>query len=212
MEPGSPYSPAMNPHAQLTPDDSSTRVTPTLDSWLGAAARGDEAAFSKIYQATSSRVFGLALKILRDRAAAEDVTCEVFTQLWRKSADFDPVKGSSVSWILTMARTRAIDRLRSADRLAAREDTLETAWEIQSPGADPEQQNLSEERAKFVRKALAALPAEQREAITVSFFGGLSHSETAEALGAPLGTVKTRIRAGLSALRRELAGSEGTLA
>lgn len=202
----------MTLQTQSTPDDASTRVTPTLDSWLGAAARGDEAAFSKVYQATSSRVFGLALKILRDRAAAEDVTCEVFTQLWRKSADFDPVKGSSVSWILTMARTRAIDRLRSVDRLAAREDTLETAWGIQAPGADPEQQNLGEERAKFVRRALAALPAEQREAITVSFFGGLSHSETAEALGAPLGTVKTRIRAGLSALRRELAGSEGTLA
>jgi RNA polymerase sigma-70 factor (ECF subfamily) len=202
----------MNPQTQLTPDDPSSRVTPTLDSWLGAAARGDEAAFSKVYQATSSRVFGLALKILRDRAAAEDVTCEVFTQLWRKSGDFDPVKGSSVSWILTMARTRAIDRLRSADRLAAREETLETAWEIHSPDAGPEQLNLDEERARFVRKALAALPAEQREAITVSFFGGLSHSETAEALGAPLGTVKTRIRAGLSALRRELAGSEGTLA
>jgi RNA polymerase sigma-70 factor (ECF subfamily) len=202
----------MNPHAQSVPDDASTRVTPTLDSWLRAAARGDEAAFSKIYQATSSRVFGLALKILRDRAAAEDVTCEVFTQLWRKSADFDPVKGSSVSWILTMARTRAIDRLRSAGRLASREGAIDAAWEVQAPGADPEQQNLDEERAKFVRKALAALPAEQREAITVSFFGGLSHSETAEALGAPLGTVKTRIRAGLSGLRRELAGSEGTLA
>lgn len=202
----------MIPHSQPMSQDDSPGTTPSLDLWLAATKRGDESAFSKLYQATSGRVFGLALKVLRDRAAAEDVTCEVFTQLWLKAADFDPIKGSAIAWILTMARTRAIDRLRSSDRIARREEVLDTNWELPFGGPSPEQKNIDDERAALVRRALASLPAEQREAVTVSFFGGLSHSETAEALGAPLGTVKTRIRAGLSALRRELAANEGTLA
>lgn len=183
-----------------------------LEGCLAASARGDDAAFAQVYRATSSRVFGLVLRILRDRAAAEDVTCEVYTQLWRKSAEFDPLRGTAIAWILTMARTRAIDRLRGEDRIRLRETALEAATELPHGGGDPHHQLIEEQRAVTVRQAVASLPTEQREAILLAYFGGLSHSEAAEALGAPLGTVKTRIRTALATLRRALAGSEGTLA
>jgi RNA polymerase sigma-70 factor (ECF subfamily) len=195
-------------HSEL----SAPSPVPGLEGLLARAAQGEEAAFAQFYQATSPRVFGLALRILRERSAAEDITCEVFTQVWQKAREFDPYRGTAIAWLLTMARTRAIDRLRQVRRVDAKQDVLETALEVRAETATPEQNTLIDERAVRVRTALAKLPAEQREAISISFFGGLSHSETAETLGAPLGTVKTRIRAGLAALRRELAGTQGTQA
>lgn len=185
------------------------RPEPNLDNLVTAAARGDESALATLYRLTSGRVLGLALKILRDRAAAEDTVCEVFTQIWQKAKEFDPYRGTAIAWILTMTRTRAIDRLRVIDRTSGREDWLDTTWDLKFAGPDPEQQTVEQERAQQVRHAIAALPAEQREAIMVSFYGGLSHSETAEALGAPLGTIKTRIRTGLASLRHTLASAEG---
>jgi RNA polymerase sigma-70 factor (ECF subfamily) len=202
----------MSMRSQSHSELSAPSPVPGLEGLLARAAHGEEAAFAQFYQATSPRVFGLALRILRERSAAEDITCEVFTQVWQKVREFDPYRGTAIAWLLTMARTRAIDRLRQDRRVDSKQDVLETALEVWAETATPEQNTLIDERAVRVRTALAKLPAEQREAISISFFGGLSHSETAETLGAPLGTVKTRIRAGLAALRRELAGTQGTQA
>jgi RNA polymerase sigma-70 factor (ECF subfamily) len=165
---------------------------------------GDEQALELFYDATSARVFGLALQILRDRAAAEDATLEVFTQVWKQAGRYDPSKGGPLGWLLMLARTRAIDLMRSRGRTASREESLQAAISIADGSSGPEATTIEQEDAARVRSALAKLPIEQREALLAAYFAGMSHSEVAKALGQPLGTVKTRIRAGLQQLRRLL--------
>ncbi len=182
-----------------------------LGVWLTDAARGDERALGALYDATSRRVYGLALQILRDPALAEEATLDVFTQVWRRAGGYDATRGTPLAYLLTLARTRAIDLLRARSRRAAREDELPAEFAVADPGPDPFAERHDAERADMVRRAVSALPTEQRRAIEAAYFGGLSHSEAAAALGAPLGTVKTRIRDGLTSLRRALnAPHEGT--
>lgn len=128
----------------------------------------------------------------------------MFAQVWREAARYDPARGSVTSWLLAIARTRAIDSLRSRRRLREVEQPLEGAPEPAVENRDPEASAVERGRAARARRALGRLPAEQRRAIEIAFFDGLSHTEAAAALGAPLGTVKTRIRAGLGTLRRLL--------
>ncbi len=168
-------------------------------------AGGDERALSRIYDATSSRVYGLALHILRDAEAAEEATLDAYTQVWRSAASYDAGRGSVIAWILTLARTRSIDLLRSRMRRMDVEASLDSVVDLPDPGPSPEETSVDILNSRKLRVALSALSREQRTAIEAAYFGGLSHSEVALALGQPLGTVKTRIRDGLTTLRRMMA-------
>jgi len=186
----------------------------TLESLLARAAAGDESALRALHDRTCRRVFGLALAVVRDRSLAEEVALEVFVQVWRQAGRFDPSQGSALAWLGTLARTRAIDAWRARQRQAARQAPLDlqTADGLVCEAPGPEQRGQESERAARLRLALAALPREQRRALDAAYFSGLTHTEIAAALGLPLGTVKTRIRAGLTALRVALADTEGQAA
>ena len=172
---------------------------------LDRAAGGDDAALAQLYDETSPRVFGLTLGILRERGAAEEATLETYSSVWSHAASYDPEKSSPMTWILTIARSKAIDLLRSRARRGEKHRALEAWASLDEPPPSPEAETVQAERCVRVRAALASLPRGQRVAIETAYFAGLSHSEVAEALGEPLGTVKSRIRMGLSSLRRALA-------
>jgi RNA polymerase sigma-70 factor (ECF subfamily) len=172
---------------------------------VGRVARGDAEALSLLYDRHRGVVFGLALRILRDRAEAEEVLTDVFFQAWRSAAGFEPLRGSVAGWLVTLCRSRAIDRLRARGRRGSAAETL-MQQETFPPAAiaSPEQAVFLEERRRRVADALGHLTPEQRTALELAYYGGHSHAEIAEKLGAPLGTVKTRIRQGLLALRERL--------
>jgi RNA polymerase sigma-70 factor (ECF subfamily) len=183
-----------------------------LRAFVAELSTGDEAALGSIYDATCRRVFGLALRIVRDRLAAEEVVHEVYAQVWRQADRYDAAKGTVATWLLTLTRSRAIDVLRTRERLQGRFESLPDSLELCDSSPDPEQRSEERERAPSVRQALKRLPREQRQVLEAAFFDGLSHSEVARALGAPLGTVKTRIRTGLEAIRRALEPAKEGLA
>lgn len=190
-------------------DDASTGAAGELAALLSRAAEGDEAAFARVYESTCRRVFGLALRILRDPSAAEEAALDAYVSVWRHARSYDPRRGDPLTWMLTIARSKAIDRLRArARRGRHRSDLdLETALglhEAADPGPGPEAASVQAERCLRVRQALERLPRRQRDAIERAYFGGLSHSEVARDLGEPLGTVKSRIRVGLRSLQRVL--------
>ena len=177
--------------------------TPDVE-WLHAIARGDERALASLYDQYARILFGLILRILNDREEAEDVLQEVFLQVWRRAKDFDEARGRPFTWLVTLARSRAIDRLRSLNsrQRAATEAAREVSEEISDAAADAQKS----EQGEIVRRALAELPEEQRRALLLAYYEGLSQSEIAVRLGTPLGTVKTRMRSGLMKLR-ELLGA-----
>jgi RNA polymerase sigma-70 factor (ECF subfamily) len=176
-----------------------------LVALIGRMAAGDESALVALYDGTAPQVFGLALRILGDRSAAEEVTGDAYLQAWRQATRFDRSRGTPFAWLLTIVRTRAIDRRRSAGGRAA--------VELPEPEtATPETPDVAlevESRRRLVRAALAGLRPEQREAVELAYFGGLSHGEIAARLDVPLGTVKTRLRLGMGHLRATLAAGEG---
>lgn len=175
-----------------------------LAALLGGVARGDQSALAHLYEQTSSLVYGLASRILGDPFAAEDVTIEVYTQIFRRASTYDRGRGTPLAWLLMLARSRAIDRLRADAQRRQREQPLEMAAEARSPAADPEEVSAAAEMRRLVRAALAALTLEQRQVIEIAYYSGLSHSEIAARVGQPLGTVKTRIRTGMILLRDHL--------
>lgn len=187
----------------------STTHDPEPADLIARCARGDQAALARLYDATAAMVNGLALRILGDRGGAEEITGDVYLQVWRSAASYDARRGSPVAWLLTIARTRAIDRLRAtaSDRRQTAPLELGLAASTSEPG--PEEASSLAQRGRRVRAALERLSREQREAIELAFFAGLSHAEIAQALGAPLGTVKTRIRLGMGRLRDLLAARGG---
>lgn len=172
-------------------------------------ASGDEGAVGELYDATSRPVFGLALRILNDPSAAEEVTLEVYTQVWRQASAYDPRRGTPSAWLLTIARSRAIDRFRSTEQTRRRADTLDVVESAPATGSGPEANAADAERRIHVRNALESLPAEQRDVIELAYFGGLSHTEISARLGQPLGTVKTRTRLAMMRLRDALKHLEG---
>lgn len=174
---------------------------------IEAMRRGDRAAFAALYDRTRTLVYGLALRILRDSADAEEITVDVYAQLWRNAVRFDPRRGGLRAQLVTMTRSRSIERLRSGahrQRLRETSEPLENAMNSAS-AVSPEKQVLVSERQESVRAALAALPNDQRRALELAFFEGLTHSELAAHLGLPLGTVKSHIRSGMIRLRKQLA-------
>jgi RNA polymerase sigma-70 factor (ECF subfamily) len=176
---------------------------------IAGIARGDREAFGRFYDAYAPTAFGLIRRVLRDPHAAEEVLQEVFWQVWRDAPQYDARRGSPVAWLLMRAKTRAIDKLRSARRrertfvmpvdeaIARRDEPL-----AENPGVAAESRGL-------VETALAKLPDAQRRVVELAFFEGLTQTEIAARLGEPLGTVKTRARLALDRLREALRGDRG---
>ena len=172
---------------------------------LARIAVGDQSALAELYDVSSAKVFGLAMKILGDHAAAEETTLDVYTQVWRRISTYDVERGTPGSWLMTLAKNRAIDRFRSSYLERGRHVPLEQAAELPGHEDTPEQYSAGLERQRFVQEALASLSVEQRQAIALAYYWGLSQSEIADQLKLPLGTVKTRVRLGLIKLREVLA-------
>ena len=170
---------------------------------LAAVSRGDEQALAVIYDRYRLILFGLILRILHDRQEAEDVLQETFLQVWRRARDFDATRGRAFTWLVTIGRSRALDRLRA---LGSRARTAEemAAHSAQDQAGDAAEEAARSEQGKIVRQALEELPEEQKRTLFLAYFEGLTQSEIAVRLGDPLGTVKTRMRAALMKLREVL--------
>jgi RNA polymerase sigma-70 factor (ECF subfamily) len=176
---------------------------PSPEELLAASARGDEQAFAKLYDLTSARVYGMVLRVVRDAAQSAEVTQDVYLEVWRQSARFDSSKGAVLPWLLMIAHRRAVDRVRAAQSAIVRDDKYAVLTEERPFDSVSEQVQTSLE-AQRVRKVLNELTAAQREAVSLAYFGGYTHSEVSELLKIPLGTVKTRIRDGLIRMRDAL--------
>jgi RNA polymerase sigma-70 factor (ECF subfamily) len=181
--------------------------TEELRLLLKRVSAGDRGAFLALYDRYASRVYGLALHMLRDKMSAEEVAQETFLKLWTRADSFHPDKGSFPIWLLTIARRTALDRIRLESRRPA---IAEPPDEYGDWNHLPHPDSISEEaRWGSVRLALEALPAEQQAVISLSFYFGLSQSQISEHLGIPLGTVKTRMRLGMEKLRDALGARDG---
>lgn len=183
-------------------EDDSERVDHVGDLLVDIST-GDPDAFATLYDMLAPRVFGLILRVLVDRSQSEEVLQEVFLEVWQSAARFAPNRGQGRAWVLTIAHRRAVDRVRSAQASVDRDmrigfRDLDVAFD-----GVAEQAELRIE-GRRVAQAVAALPEVQREALTLAYFGGYSQSEIAAMVGAPLGTIKTRMRDGLSRLRTEM--------
>jgi RNA polymerase sigma-70 factor (ECF subfamily) len=175
-------------------------------SLLHAVARGDQPAFSQLYDRMQPRVLGLAMRILRDIGHAEEVTQEVFLEVWQLADHFDAEKGSATSWILRKTHSRSIDRVRSSQSRRARDQRIGVR-DLLEPHHDVLDLVALKINSEKVGKALGTLPDAQREAVALAHLGGYSHSEVSQILQVPIGTVKTRIRAGIDRLRVEMAAA-----
>lgn len=173
---------------------------PAAEDLLVAVARGSEPAFEQLYAVIAGPVFGMVRQVVRDVAQSEEVTQEVLVELWRTAARYDPARGSALTWALTMAHRRAVDRVRSSQARTARDERV---------GAMSAQRDYDEvteavigrlERAQ-IRRCLSALTDLQRESVMLAYYGGRTYPEVAALLDTPLGTVKTRMRDGLIRLR-----------
>ncbi len=171
-----------------------------LAGLLGQAALGDQVAFAEFYDATSARAYGLALRVVRNPAHAEEVTQEAYLDAWRSSARYDAQRGSAAGWLLTIVHRKAVDRVRSVEAATARDET----WNRETTPIDHDQTAEAAHAsldATRVRNAVATLTDVQRQAVELTYFGGYTHTEVARLLDVPLGTAKTRIRDGLIRLR-----------
>jgi len=187
------------PRPVSVPDAAAGRPESSEDLLL-RVARGDEDAFSQLYDRVAPTVWGVARRVLRDSALAEDVTQEVLVEVWRKASRFDPQRGSALAWVTTLAHRRAVDRVRS-EHATARREQLVSDRSVPAPYDEvSEQVGLQLERQQ-VRRCINALTALQRESVLLAFYRGYTYPEVATLLDVPLGTVKTRMRDGLIRLR-----------
>ena len=182
------------------PEGSGAVASPDLAELLKLSGRGDEAAFAQLYDATAARAFGLAVRVVRDPAQAEEVTQEAFLEIWRTASRFDKERGSAVSWILTLVHRKSVDRVRSAEASTRRDTTYHQSDVTVEHDSTAEAAQASME-ARRVRQALGSLTEVQRQALELAYFKGYTHTEVATMLDLPLGTAKTRIRDGLIRLR-----------
>ena len=177
---------------------------PELATLMAGIASGEQRALERFYRLTLGKVFGLALRIVRCRATAEEVAEDVYVQVWHSAALYDPQRGSPMAWLLTICRSRAIDTLRRADKAILDPDPTERVDAInqQLPGLQDLLQATQEHTA--LHAALATLRPEQRQMLALAFFRGLTYNEIAAAAKMPLGTVKSHIRRALATLRGTL--------
>ena len=166
-------------------------------------AAGDRDAVAELYDRHAARVMGLAIRIVRNSSDAEDVVQEVFSQAWRTAPNYQPARGTVAGWLLMMARTRAIDRLRSRQTRRDSGDAPDLDG-LPADVAPVSEQLIASQQAARVREAMMTLPVEQRTALELAYFEGLTQTEIAERTQTPLGTVKTRIRTALTSLRRSV--------
>jgi RNA polymerase sigma-70 factor (ECF subfamily) len=163
--------------------------------------RGDADALGTIYDRYGGLVYTLGVRILRDRSEAEELVSDVFLEIWRRAKRYDPARGAPMTYLVTLARSRAIDRQRSASFQARGKTSASGNQNTASTAADPTAIAILGENARQVRAALAQLDPVYRQAVEMAFFDGLTHNQIAEKLAKPLGTVKTYIRQGLIRLR-----------
>ena len=177
---------------------------------IRAIAVGDQVALHSLYERTHRIVFTLIARITNNPETAEELTVDVFYDVWRKASSYDPANGSVVGWIMNQARSRAIDRLRFEHRKKRVSSYGETRL-VRTASNDPHQTCELEEQGRLLRAALGLLTPEERRAIETAFFLELTYDEAATRLNQPIGTIKTRIRSGLGKLRQALAGTLKTL-
>lgn len=176
-----------------------------MNELIMRAAAGDQQAFSTLYDEVAPRVHGLIVRVVVDRAQADEVTQEVFLETWRKAHAFDPARGSGLSWLLSIAHRRAVDRVRSSSAARTRDENF-GARASDPPFDSTAEHVMARHDADAVHAALGTLSDVQREALEMAYFGGCTHTEVAAALDIPLGTAKARIRDGLRRLRDEIGG------
>jgi RNA polymerase sigma-70 factor (ECF subfamily) len=188
----------------------SKAVVPEQDwaALVRSIAAGDQLALHALYERAHRMVFTLAMRITANREAAEELTIDVFHDVWRRAAGYDAANGTVLGWIMNQARSRAIDRLRFESR-KKRSNDGDMQQQQPEPAADPSDVLELREQSELLRSALVVLTPAERQAIETTFFAGLTHAEAAARLNLPLGTIKTRIRSGLHKLRQALAAQAG---
>ena len=185
------------------------KVSKTENDWIAlvqSIAVGDQLALHSLYEQTYRLVFTLILRITKNRETAEELTIDVFHEVWRRAPAYDPANGSVIGWIMNQARSRAIDRLRFEHR-EKRTTTLGSQGPATDTATDPERALEMEEQNRLLRTTLEILTPQEREVIETAFFSELSYTDAAAKLNQPVGTVKTRIRSGLGKLRQALAST-----
>ena len=212
--PRSPQDPAAEmevagslPAASAGPDAGELR----LRALIARVAGHDEAALGELYDLTHGRVHGIALRITRRREVAEEVTEDAYWQVWRQALRFDPARGNAMAWLLTIARSRALDTLRRADPAEAHPEPETLADADFAPSGDPQDLLAATQRDRALHAALATLDALPRQLLALAFFRGLTHEEIATQTALPLGTVKSHIRRALAVLKGALAFGLATL-
>jgi RNA polymerase sigma-70 factor (ECF subfamily) len=181
---------------------------PSETEWVAlvrSIAARDDRALHALYERTHRIVFTLLMRITRNRQTAEELTVDVYHEVWRRAPDYEPAYGSVIGWVMNLTRSRGIDRVRF-ERRRKRVDANPDGTAAIATITGPHEVLESEEQGRRVRSAVALLTPLERDAIETAFFSGLTHAEVAEQLGEPLGTIKTRIRSGLSKLRQALRG------
>jgi RNA polymerase sigma-70 factor (ECF subfamily) len=191
-------------------DDSLADPARTDEALLADLGRGDADALGLLYDRYRRLAMAVAYRILGDATAAEDCLQDAFLQVWRNHASFRPERGSVKSWLLTIVRNAAIDRHRGREGRARQDRPIDEVEYLLGETDDPHEQAVEALQAEQIQAAIMSLPDEQRDAITLAFFNGLTHQEIAERMGVPLGTVKGRMRLGLKKLRQQLADEAET--
>lgn len=200
--------PVLNSACLHDMDTPARRATTVIDpALLARIVKGDQQAFSQLYDHTSTLLYTLALRILGNREEADELLQDVYLEVWRKVARYDVGRGTPVAWLITLTRSRAIDRLRArAARGYQANTSLDelSAARARDSGPSPFETQADQEIRMAVGTAITALPLAQQQAIELAYYEGLSHNEIAAKLNQPLGTVKTRIKLGMSKLRDAL--------
>jgi RNA polymerase sigma-70 factor (ECF subfamily) len=193
----------LNPNPPVNEQEGHDRDTELLRQ----IASGDRGAFAEFYDRHATLMFSVASKILSDTAEAQDVLQEVFVQIWEKAARFDPKLGKASSWAAILVRNRAIDRIRASQRRTRLAEAAGADQAITAGVSDTANEVIhGHEKARLIQSAITELPAEQRRAIELAYFSGLTQDEISKKLNEPLGTIKARIRRGLLKLRDQLEG------
>lgn len=193
--------PANNTGQNLMYDSDDQAHEATLPGLLARITQHDQAALAALYDASASRLYGLALRITGERAAAEEVVSDVYFQVWNQAERYDAQRGRVMAWLLTICRSRALDKLRRRDQAEPHPDPQVLRPDLDCDDNDPLDLLLALERDSAIHAALATLDGRVRELLALAFFKGLSHEEIAQHTGMPLGSIKSILRRGMQALR-----------